>query len=519
MKISNDGTTYTSELAYATSYKWTLSSGYGTKTVFVLFKDASGNWMTTPTTDTIQYRDASAPTGSVVINAGATTTTTAAVTLSLSASDTGGSVTGMKISNNGSTYTSELAYATSYCWTLSSGYGTKTVSVLFKDASGNWMTKPVTDTIRVVKATSGSGGTTTSSGSSGTAAGTTTTSSGSGTKTQAVSTADAEAVAQVKPVIVSPENNAADVALRPVIRTTDLAESYSLTEWEISNDNGDVLLDLVSGTQRTELTVPDLVLDAGMTHYCRVKFYDAQNNATEWSDPVSFDTVQVDPADLNANGIPDDQELLAGELVDLDKDGVFDCDQNGVKTLVTAVGDEYVSLKMSTNCRTLHSFKSFDPALIADTADRPGELPIGLIDFKVEVVNPGDFAEVVVNLAEPAPQGAQWYFYDETNGWRAYPHVAFSEDRRSLTIQLKDGDPNFGDSDGVANGIIIDPSGLGMETVQQEASDAGDDGANGGLCFIGTTRHHASSQTAGAAVFLMLIILAVCSGYRKKTGS
>jgi len=155
MRISNDGVNYGSEIAYASTRQWTLSTGYGTKTVYVLFKDASGNWTTSPATDTIQYlspttSDTTPPTGTVTINSGGASTTSASVTLTLSAADAGGTVTGMKISNDGVNYGSEIAYASTRQWTLSTGYGTKTVYVLFKDAAGNWMTSPATDTIQYV---------------------------------------------------------------------------------------------------------------------------------------------------------------------------------------------------------------------------------------------------------------------------------------------------------------------------------------------------------------------------------
>jgi len=44
MKFSNDGTTYSVAEPYAASETWTLTSGDGTKTVFVKFSDAAGNW-------------------------------------------------------------------------------------------------------------------------------------------------------------------------------------------------------------------------------------------------------------------------------------------------------------------------------------------------------------------------------------------------------------------------------------------------------------------------------------------
>jgi hypothetical protein len=154
MRFSNDGTNY-AEYSYATSYSWTLSSGVGTKTVYVQFKDNSNNWMTSAATDTIQLvapADTALPTGSVSINSGAASTTSTTVTLTLSASDATGTVTGMKFSNDGTTYSSEYTYAASHTWTLSSGYGTKTVYALFKDNSANWMTSPASDTINYVNA-------------------------------------------------------------------------------------------------------------------------------------------------------------------------------------------------------------------------------------------------------------------------------------------------------------------------------------------------------------------------------
>jgi hypothetical protein len=76
------------------------------------------------------------PTGSVVINGDNTYTTSASVTLTLSASDANG-VSQMCFSNDGSTWTAWEAYSTSKSWIMSSGDGTKTVYVKFRDAAGN----------------------------------------------------------------------------------------------------------------------------------------------------------------------------------------------------------------------------------------------------------------------------------------------------------------------------------------------------------------------------------------------
>ena len=104
----------------------------------------------------IPVPDTTPPTGSVVINAGAATTSSRSVTLTLNATDSGG-VAGMKLSNDGQTWTAECSYATPQAWVLSSGDGTRTVSVLFKDTSGNWMTTPASDTIVLAQDSDGDG--------------------------------------------------------------------------------------------------------------------------------------------------------------------------------------------------------------------------------------------------------------------------------------------------------------------------------------------------------------------------
>ena len=84
--------------------------------------------------------DAVAPTGTVVVNGGGASTTSHTVTLGLSANDAGSptsGVTGMRFSNDAVTWSAFQPYAAAAVWTLSSGDGTKTVYVQFRDGSGN----------------------------------------------------------------------------------------------------------------------------------------------------------------------------------------------------------------------------------------------------------------------------------------------------------------------------------------------------------------------------------------------
>ena len=101
-------------------------------------------------TISIPVPDTTPPTGSITINADATTASSRTVTLSLSATDSEGTIAGMMISNDGITWSSEAAFSASQAWVLAEGDGAKTVYAKFKDSNGNWMTTPVSDTINFV---------------------------------------------------------------------------------------------------------------------------------------------------------------------------------------------------------------------------------------------------------------------------------------------------------------------------------------------------------------------------------
>lgn len=82
--------------------------------------------------------DTDPPTGSVSINSGAAYATGTGVTLSISASDTGGGkVTQMEVRNDNAFTGNWQAYATSLPWSLTAGDGTKAVYIRFRDGSGN----------------------------------------------------------------------------------------------------------------------------------------------------------------------------------------------------------------------------------------------------------------------------------------------------------------------------------------------------------------------------------------------
>ena len=146
---SSGWTSVTSTKTYsADNVAFTLSSGYGTKLVFVWYKDGKGNQSGYGAS--IKYKDATldeqAPTGSLTIDNATSSTTSTSVTLNMTAKDNVGVVAYMTSessvppspsSSDWVSITSATSYSANKSFTLSSGYGVKFVYVWFKDAEGN----------------------------------------------------------------------------------------------------------------------------------------------------------------------------------------------------------------------------------------------------------------------------------------------------------------------------------------------------------------------------------------------
>jgi Big-like domain-containing protein/fibronectin type III domain protein len=134
MQFSKDGLNYFAWEPFATARTVTLLTGDGTKTMYVRFKDSAGN-VSLPISDTITL-DTTKPTGTILINGGAASTTSASVTLTLAASDLNG-VAAMQFSKDGVTFFPYEPFKTTRVATLLPGAGLKTMYVRFKDNAGN----------------------------------------------------------------------------------------------------------------------------------------------------------------------------------------------------------------------------------------------------------------------------------------------------------------------------------------------------------------------------------------------
>ena len=284
-------------------------------------------------------------------------------------------------------------------------------------------------------------------------------------------------------MLIAPVNGEV-VGRMPVLQTgafhDPIAGSiHAKTRWQVFRDDDDVcVLDVQSATALTRLTVPKLVLEEGTEYYWRAQFTDSMGKISELPDYGYFKTEETS-ADLNANGIPDVQEVAS--TVDLDRDGVKDNKQPRYIKSVKMEGTNVqigVSIKGCPTCIGVESVESEDARQLDSYAyGKPNSMPFALINFKIAVAKPGDQAVVKLYFSKAASYSSKWYKYDPIDDrwydFSAYAKFAF--DRRSVTLTLRDGGP--GDADGVANGVIVDPA--GVAEADDEIASIGGSGASG----------------------------------------
>jgi hypothetical protein len=314
------------------------------------------------------------------------------------------------------------------------------------------------------------------------------------------------------PVVLSPDNNDT-VSLMPVLQTEkfydpDNGDSHLKTHWQIFDElSDDCVFDVETSTSLTSLTLPKLILDENTTYYWKARFFDNHGTPSQWSASAVFST-DFNSEDLNGDGIPDHQELT--DPTDMDSDHIPDAEQDDIKCLSTEDGLNFLGLsfKGSATVSAIDSVMSEDAGetlTFSASVAKPKHLPFGLLSFKLLVNEPGDEAEVTIYFSKRWPKGSKWYKYDSIEeSWRDFSdYVQFSPNRKSVTLTLTDG--GLGDADGIANGIIVDPSGIGTDA---PTSDDGGGGSGSDLgdqindmlddlnvnCFIVTAAQQSQNQ-------------------------
>jgi len=300
-----------------------------------------------------------------------------------------------------------------------------------------------------------------------------------------------------QPVLIEPADGAANVDLMPILMTDSFHDAendgHARTHYQIAlGSNWDTMssseyvFDAEFTQQLTSLPIGDLILDPETTYYWRVRFYDTRNGESSWSATRQFTTIDNISAgfgDDDGDGILNTQEVAAANI-----DPALGATSDMLVVGTPDATNPQLALLHSSNADVVAvRAMDADSIEIGSGANRPANFT-GLISFKLRLLGGQTNASMTVYFSVPAPADAIWYKYDIENGWVPFTNVTFSGDRRSITIHLVDGGP--GDDDGVQNGVIVDPSGLGYSTSDSlgyssqttSVSDTSD--AAGGGCFI-----------------------------------
>jgi hypothetical protein len=303
------------------------------------------------------------------------------------------------------------------------------------------------------------------------------------------------------PVIISPEMGQTEVEVPLEITTSDFSDSnndaHNQSQWQISEqiDFSTCIGDITSDNYLTIFSVPHMVLKPNHKYYVRVRFFDVYFASSNWSGTVEFTTAFF-IVDFNGNGIPDADEV--DDSVDFNLDGIPDNFQLQIIKCIKAFdGSVTIGIeKVSSSVEEIESLEVIDPDTISNTVNKPADLIFGLVAYRLRVTTPGDTATIRIYFSGGIFASDVFYKYDTINGWYDYSeHTTFNDDGQSVTLELKDG--GYGDSDGLANGVIVDPGGIASggsgSTYTGVSASTGDSGGGGG-CFIATSAFGSKSE-------------------------
>ena len=308
-------------------------------------------------------------------------------------------------------------------------------------------------------------------------------------------------IAPNTPVIISPEMGQTEVEVPLDITTSDFSDpnndAHNQSQWQISEqiNFSTRIVDITSDNYLTTFSVPHMVLKPNHKYYVRVRFFDVYFAPSNWSGTVEYTTAYFF-VDLNGNGIPDADEVDDG--VDFNLDGIPDNFQLQIIKCIKAFdGSVTIGIeKVSSSVEEIESLEVIDPDTISNTVNRPADLNFGLIAYRLRVTTPGDTATIRIYFSGGIFASDVFYKYDTINGWYDYSeHTTFNDDGQSVTLELKDG--GYGDSDGLANGVIVDPGGIasgGSESTYTDSSASTGASGGGGGCFIATASFGSKSE-------------------------
>jgi hypothetical protein len=105
-------------------------------------------------------------------------------------------------------------------------------------------------------------------------------------------------------------------ALMPTLQTDafydpDAGDVHTRTQWRIFRAADDLcVFDITSSFLLLEVQVPRLILEEDTDYVWQARFFNNHDTASEWSFQGTFATDYAGYADVDGNGVPDDQDSI-----------------------------------------------------------------------------------------------------------------------------------------------------------------------------------------------------------------
>ena len=254
------------------------------------------------------------------------------------------------------------------------------------------------------------------------------------------------------------------------------------SQWEITSGSDVIFTDTRLSGDLTSCWLPRNVLKPETTYILKGRAKNSNGIWSEWTS-LNFNTVpQAQCNDADGDGVPDDQTPTDADLIsygfvpynpDISDSGLPDT------ALIVRFNNKPILVE-STGSDTMSYFAGITPS----EAPPSGSNPYGVFTTRIEV-SVGTIITVKYTFPEVLPSGTRWYKYNESapagSRWVEYPDAIVVGN--TVTLELQDG--GKGDADGIANGIILDPSGPVLPSNPPPPLGGG----GGGGCFIATASY------------------------------
>lgn len=299
-----------------------------------------------------------------------------------------------------------------------------------------------------------------------------------------------------------------------IVENSPIGTAIGLLTGTDPEDGTDVTLTLVSGvgsTNNAQFTIVENELrttavfdfETQPTRSIRVRATDSGNLTF---DKVFTISVTNDPADQDLDGVPEDEEDAGPNNGDGNMDGTPDGEQNNVATLPNSSG-QFVTFVVP-NGTTIDGVSAIANPSPDDT---PAEavFPLGFFSFQIPGLETGAATTVDLILHSgatpisyykfgPTPDNTEPHFYeflfDGTTGAEI--------NGNQVTLHFVDG--ARGDSDLLANGVIVDPGAPGFEPFKAVTFTLAAANANTRLQVNADNSHVELVNAASGAVLLDL---------------